>query len=279
MKTCIRAMLLGLATLLASCETIQSKSTNLIIGVRDGKYHVTSNGGRCAKMTFYDSEGSFSCEVFRLPAEDICPPPGTVGAIGEIVDCPPSQSHHIDSIGDLPDPASGELVGPAGRVQLVETYHFFGMPLRIQPGEVYLEYDLSIRAPTRVQACAIRDQILEQARLGSGGFQRPIPGIYTIRHLARGQLVGRDVFLTLFGTERIEELSLELNGIRGYRELEDALLVEAHGWFLAELAVAVSDLQWGIVPGVEYVNHYRLELTRGGQPESLAGEWGYRIGA
>jgi len=278
MKIVLRATLLGLATLLASCETIHSHSTKLRIEKRGGKYHVTSNSARCAKVTFYDSGGSIGCEVYHLPAEDICPPPGTLGVRGEIVDCPPGHGHRIHSTGDLPGQEREGLGGPSDGTQLLETYHFFGMPHRIEPGEVYLEYDLAIRAPTRVRACAIRDQILAQARLGVSGFQRPIPGLYTIRHLVRAQLVGRDVFLTLFGTERIEELNLDLNDVRGYRGLQDALLLERNGWFLAGLAIGLSDLEWGILPGVEYVNHYRVELTRGGQAESLAGEWGYRIG-
>ena len=54
-------------------------------------------------------------------------------------------------------------------------------------------------------------------------------------------------------------------------------MAERHGWFVTSFTLALSDLHWGLVPGVEYVNRFQVEAARA--EGSFEGAWGYRLGA
>ncbi len=267
-------ILLALGVGLASCKTLRSNSATLEVRIVDGKVEITGDVGKCAKLTFVDSDGeNIECDVHELPSDPICPPPGAQGATGEYVPCPSGGAGSTDP--DSYDPSESILNGHAGLGHF-DTYRFFGFPLEIDPGEGYVEYELEIRAKSRHRARLIRDRILEQAHSGLTGFQERIPGVYVIHHLIHAQLVGRNVLFTLFDTKAFEQFDLTVNDMAGYRDIDDVFLVQRHGWHMAGVAVGLADLDWGFLPGVEYGNSYELAVKNvGSNPEELAGEWVY----
>ncbi len=264
-------VLAALGTGLTSCQSIRSFNVSLRIRMFQGKLDMDGFMEPCAKLSFVGAD-SVVCRTYELPAWDICPPPGTLRVDGHYEPCPPPG--WFSARDDFDDP-SESITNGQSRAHL-EAYRFFGLPLEIDPGEGYVEYDLEVRATSLHRAHLVRDRILEQVHLGPTGFRERIPGVYEVHHLLHGQLVGREVLFTLFDTHALEEFDLILNGVAGYRDIDDLAQLHRNDWHMASVGVDLADLDWGIIPGVEYTNQYQLEVKRvGSNPELLAGEWVY----
>ena len=163
--------------------------------------------------------------------------------------------------------------GRGGTVRPVKTdWFFWGGPIGVpDPTAGTLVYHMTVFGNRLDQAKKTSRAALADAR---AGFQLRLPPSVEIFDMIATKVVGTDLLMTFADDDRWEDLRLDLNGQPGYRTLDDAVLVSKNGWHLACITIPLADLEYGIIPGMEYVNTYSVALDNAGTKETLVdGAW------